>query len=80
MASGLCKEDIGLFCVLICWSYIDTLESGSPIIQDGKLIGAVTHVFINDCCRGYAGFAETMLKTAESAEQLADEKALKDAS
>lgn len=54
--------------------------SGSPIIQDGKLIGAVTHVFINDCCRGYAVFAETMLKTAESAEQLADEKALKDAS
>jgi stage IV sporulation protein B len=54
--------------------------SGSPIIQDGYPIGAVTHVFINDCCRGYAVFAETMLKTAESAEQLADEKALKDAS
>ena len=27
-----------------CWSYIDTLVSGSPIIQDGKLIGAVMHL------------------------------------
>ena len=30
--------------------------SGSPIIQDGKLIGAVTHVFINDPTRGYGSF------------------------
>lgn len=28
--------------------------SGSPIIQDGMLIGAVTHVFVNDPIRGYA--------------------------
>ena len=27
--------------------------SGSPIVQDGKLIGAVTHVFLNDPTRGY---------------------------
>ena len=27
--------------------------SGSPILQDGKLIGAVTHVFLNDPTRGY---------------------------
>ena len=27
--------------------------SGSPIVQNGKLIGAVTHVFINDPTRGY---------------------------
>ena len=35
--------------------------SGSPILQDGKLCGAVTHVFINDPTRGYAVFAEWML-------------------
>ena len=34
--------------------------SGSPIIQDGKLIGAVTHVFVTDPTRGYAIFAESM--------------------
>lgn len=35
--------------------------SGSPIIQDGKFIGAVTHVFVNDPTKGYAVFAENML-------------------
>lgn len=34
--------------------------SGSPIIQNGKLVGAVTHVFVNDVTRGYAIFAENM--------------------
>lgn len=34
--------------------------SGSPIIQDGKLVGAVTHVFVNDPTKGYAIFAENM--------------------
>lgn len=34
--------------------------SGSPIIQNGKLIGAVTHVFVNDPTKGYAIFAENM--------------------
>ena len=38
--------------------------SGSPIVQDGKLIGAVTHVFVNDPTRGYAIFAENMLDAA----------------
>ncbi|MBE6902505.1 MAG: SpoIVB peptidase [Ruminococcaceae bacterium] len=37
--------------------------SGSPIIQDGRLAGAVTHVFLNDPTRGYAVFCETMLET-----------------
>lgn len=37
--------------------------SGSPIIQDGKLIGAVTHVFINDPTRGFALSIDQMLKT-----------------
>lgn len=35
--------------------------SGSPIIQDGKIIGAVTHVFVNDSTRGYGIFIEHML-------------------
>ncbi len=35
--------------------------SGSPIIQNGKLIGAVTHVFVNDPTRGYGIFIENML-------------------
>jgi len=38
--------------------------SGSPIIQDGKLVGAVTHVLINDPCRGYGIFIENMLEAA----------------
>ena len=39
--------------------------SGSPIIQNGKLIGAVTHVFVNDPTRGYGIFIENMLAEAE---------------
>lgn len=39
--------------------------SGSPIIQDGKLVGAVTHVFVNDPTRGYGIFIENMLAEAE---------------
>ena len=37
--------------------------SGSPIIQNGQLVGAVTHVFVNDPTKGYAIFAENMLET-----------------
>lgn len=36
--------------------------SGSPIIQNGKIVGAVTHVFVNDPTRGYGIFIEEMLK------------------
>ncbi len=50
--------------------------SGSPILQNGKLIGAVTHVLLDDSTKGYAIFAENMLETAQS---VADEQ-LKDAS
>lgn len=35
--------------------------SGSPIVQNGKLVGAVTHVFVNDPTRGYGIFIENML-------------------
>ncbi|OIJ16886.1 SpoIVB peptidase [Anaerobacillus alkalilacustris] len=38
--------------------------SGSPIIQDGKVIGAVTHVFVNDPTSGYACHIEWMLQEA----------------
>ncbi|MDR1391648.1 MAG: SpoIVB peptidase [Clostridiales bacterium] len=41
--------------------------SGSPIIQDGKLVGAVTHVIINDPIRGYGIFAEWMLEELKEA-------------
>lgn len=40
--------------------------SGSPLIQDGRFIGAVTHVLVDDPARGYAIFAETMLETADT--------------
>ena len=40
--------------------------SGSPIIQNGKLIGAVTHVFLNDPTGGFGIFAETMLYKLQS--------------
>ena len=38
--------------------------SGSPIIQNGKLVGAVTHVLVNDPTRGYGIFIENMLDAA----------------
>jgi hypothetical protein len=34
-------------------------------LQNGKLIGAVTHVFLNNCRQGYGIFAENMLETAQ---------------
>lgn len=40
--------------------------SGSPIIQNGKLIGAVTHVFVRDSTRGYGTFIENMLENVNS--------------
>ncbi|MEF9969643.1 MAG: SpoIVB peptidase [Ruthenibacterium sp.] len=41
--------------------------SGSPILQNGRLVGAITHVLVNDPTRGYGIFAENMLKTADIA-------------
>lgn len=38
--------------------------SGSPIIQNGRLVGAVTHVFVNDPAKGYGIFAENMLRAS----------------
>ncbi len=48
--------------------------SGSPLVQNGMLVGAVTHVFINNPQQGYAIFAQTML---ENADKLAPNKTAK---
>lgn len=53
--------------------------SGSPIIQNGKLVGAVTHVFVNNPKQGYAIFAERMLETSNHQDKITEEK-LKNAS
>jgi stage IV sporulation protein B len=42
--------------------------SGSPILQNGKLVGAVTHVFVNDPSRGYGIFAENMQRSVQEAD------------
>ena len=44
-----------------CCPFLTTHMSGSPIIQNGRLIGAVTHVLINDLTTGYGIFIENML-------------------
>lgn len=38
-----------------------SLMSGSPIIQNGRLIGAVTHVLVNNPTKGYGIFIDNML-------------------
>lgn len=42
--------------------------SGSPIVQNGMLVGAVTHVFVDDPTEGYGIFAENMIQTAHEVE------------
>ena len=49
----------------MCCPFLTTLVSGSPIIQNGKLVGAVTHVLINDPTTGYGIFIENMLNAAK---------------
>ena len=48
----------------ICWSYYHTLVSGLPVIQNGPLVGVVTHVLMNDPTTGYGIFIENMLHAA----------------
>jgi stage IV sporulation protein B len=45
--------------------------SGSPIIQNGKLVGAITHVLINDPATGYGIFIENMLTQSVWVDQIA---------
>ena len=49
--------------------------SGSPILQNGKLVGAVTHVLVDDPTTGYGIFAENMLETVKSAAKQSSNKA-----
>ena len=49
--------------------------SGSPIIQNGRLVGAVTHVFVNQVERGYGVFAQNMLFSMDNAEKVYMNKA-----
>ena len=56
---GIKHKFYAIFCTLP-----DTNMSGSPSIQDGKLVGAVTHVLVNDPTRGYGIFIENMLDAA----------------
>ena len=49
----------------MCCPYLNTLLSGSPIIQNGKIVGAVTHVMINDPTVGYGIFIGNMLSAAQ---------------
>ena len=49
--------------------------SGSRILQDGRLVGAVTHVFVNDPQRGYGIFAENMIDELDGTKVYGDEKA-----
>ena len=53
------QKNTKFFCPLL-----DISVSGSPIIQNGKLIGAVTHVLVNDPTTGYGIFIENMLDAA----------------
>lgn len=50
--------------LLTCTGGIVQGMSGSPILQDGKIIGAVTHVLVNDPTTGYGIFIENMLSAA----------------
>ena len=53
------QKNTKFFCPIL-----DISVSGSPIIQDGKLVGAVTHVLVNDPTMGYGIFIENMLDAA----------------
>ena len=48
--------------------------SGSPILQNGKLVGAVTHVLLSDATKGYGISMETMLKFLVVVENHGDKK------
>ena len=54
-----CAKNTKFFCPTL-----DISVSGSPIIQNGKLVGAVTHILVNDPTTGYGIFIENMLDAA----------------
>lgn len=57
--------------LLHCTGGIVQGMSGSPILQNGKLVGAVTHVFVSQPSMGYGIFAENMYEYTRSTEQKA---------
>jgi len=62
------KSSIGSLMILLVLALAGGIVqgmSGSPIVQNGRLVGAVTHVLVNDPTRGYGIFAQTMLEQAE---------------
>ena len=50
-----------------CCPLLDAIMSGCPVVQDGKLVGVVTHVFVNDPTRGYCVYAEWMYEKMREA-------------
>ena len=48
-----------------CCPLLTSTVSGSPILQNGRIVGAVTHVLINDPTKGYGIFNENMLEAVE---------------
>ena len=49
---------------IICCPILTSTVSGSPILQNGRIVGAVTHVLLNDPTRGYGIFIGNMLDMA----------------
>lgn len=54
--------------------------SGSPIMQDGRLVGAITHVFVNDPARGYGVLAQWMIRESGILESITADQLLQPAS
>ncbi|MCI9194449.1 MAG: hypothetical protein HFF14_02630, partial [Angelakisella sp.] len=50
----------------MCCPYLTSVMSGSPIIQNGMLVGSVTHVFVKDPTRGFGVFAENIQNNANN--------------
>ena len=65
------------FFVKKCCPLLTTLVSGSPIIQNGKLVGAVTHVMVADPTEGDGIFIENMLNASSMPIQKSDVSELK---
>ena len=53
--------------VKMCCPFLATLMSGSPIVKNGKLARAVTHVLVADPTEGYGIFIENMMKASQTA-------------
>jgi len=49
-----------------CCPYLTSPLSGSPIVQNGMLVGSVTHVFVKDPTRGFGIFAENIQENAQN--------------